>query len=61
MISFFMSFTSGITALGNSSEMYTFGVQGWFIGVGTAVAYAVGPVPFVPLFYPLQLTSTYEV
>ena len=61
LISTFMSFTSSATALGNASEMYTFGTQGWFYGLGSAIAYSMGPILFVPLFYPLQLTSVYEV
>ena len=48
-------------ALGNAAEMYTYGVQGWFVGVGGVIAYIVGPILLVPMFYPLEITSGYEV
>ncbi len=48
-------------ALGHAAEMYTYGIQGWFTGIGTFMVYTVGPILLVPLFYPLQLTSGYEV
>ncbi len=56
-----MSYTSGIMVLGNTAEQYTYGVQQWWGSVGNAIAYTAGAFIFVPLFFPLKLTSSFEV
>lgn len=60
-ISMTVSYISTITMLGYPAEMYAFGAQFSLgiiaIGIGGCLACAV----FVPVFYPLQLTSVNEV
>nr|CAD7265865.1 unnamed protein product [Timema shepardi] len=55
-----MSYISGITVLGIPAEMYLFGTQYWmsvtvevFVNITMIVAY-------LPIFYTLQITSSYE-
>lgn len=55
------SYISGISLLGLPAEMYTYGTQYWmcifpeiFLSVTMAVVY-------LPVFYKLQITSSYEV
>lgn len=57
----FYSYISGISLLGLPAEMYTYGTQFWMtllseIFVSIIMAYA-----YLPVFYKLQITSTYEV
>lgn len=59
--SIFMSFISAILVLGNTAEMYQWGTQGYLAIVGDVLAYSFVAVVFVPLFYPLNLTSSFEV
>ncbi|XP_050302091.1 sodium-coupled monocarboxylate transporter 1-like [Anthonomus grandis grandis] len=59
-MSLIASYISGISVLGLPAEMYTYGTQFWMtlsseILVALLMAYAV-----LPVFYDLQLTSTYE-
>ena len=60
-ISMFMSFFSSIMVLGNTAEMYTRGVQFWLAFVGSSLGYLISIFVFVPLLFPLKLTSAYEV
>lgn len=58
---FGFSYISGISILGIPAEMYTYGTQFWMITasegfVSLAMAYA-----YLPVFYKLQITSSYEV
>lgn len=57
----FFSYISGISLLGLPAEMYTYGTQFWMnivpeVFVAMVMAYAI-----LPVFYNLQITSTYEV
>ena len=60
-LSMFMSYISAITVLGNTAEMYTYGVQLWFFTVGNCISFVLSALLFVPLFYPLKITSSFEV
>jgi Na+/pantothenate symporter len=55
------SHISGITLLGAPSEMYTFGTQYWMMCLAACIVCAVVAVAYMPVFYTLQITSTYEV
>ncbi|CAG9768944.1 unnamed protein product [Ceutorhynchus assimilis] len=59
-MSLIASYISGISLLGLPAEMYTYGTQFWIallpkILVAVITAYAI-----LPVFYKLQITSTYE-
>jgi Na+/pantothenate symporter len=55
------SHISGITLLGAPSEIYTFGTQYWMMCLAACVVCSVVAVAYLPVFYTLQITSTYEV
>ena len=59
-LSMFMSSVSAILILGNTAETYTRGIQQWLATVGGTLALAWICVTFVPLFFPLQITSSFE-
>ncbi|KAG8229119.1 hypothetical protein J437_LFUL009588 [Ladona fulva] len=54
------SYISGITLLGMSAEVYTYGTQYSTILFGLLVASALGGTCFMPVIYKLQLTTSYE-
>ncbi|PSN38120.1 hypothetical protein C0J52_14407 [Blattella germanica] len=54
------SHVSGITLLGGPSEMYTYGTQYWVMLLAAGLVCVVVSTAFLPVFYKLQLTSTYE-
>ena len=60
-MSMFMSYISAIMVLGNTAEMYLHGIQQWFAMVGSSFAYFLSGLIFVPLFFPLNITSAFEV
>ena len=60
-MSMFMSFFSAIYILGRNAEVYKYGTQVWLGSLGSAVGYGISAVIFVPLFYPLKLTSIFQV
>jgi Na+/proline symporter len=60
-VCFFVSLVSGITVMGDPSEIYTYGTLYWlgcfcapFVGILNSYFY-------LPVFYELQITSIYEV
>ena len=55
------SFMSGITVIGTPAESYRFGSAFWLFGFSYAIMSVVTAELFVPLFYRLGITSTYEV
>ncbi|CAH1785524.1 unnamed protein product [Owenia fusiformis] len=59
-LSLMVTFTSCITLLGFTAEMYTGGSQFWLYCVGVSLAALAAERIFIPLLYPLHLTSTYE-
>ncbi|XP_062610230.1 sodium-coupled monocarboxylate transporter 1-like [Saccostrea cucullata] len=59
-VSILVSFLSAILILGAPAEMYTKGTQYYLYLFGQMTAAALAAVLFVPLFYPLKLTSMYQ-
>ena len=57
----FYSFISGITLLGNPTEMYIYGTQYIFVIVGVFMTPWVAGKVFLPVFHDMKLSSTYEV
>ena len=55
------SFVSGITILGYTSEMYMYGTMAWISPIGNGLGAVVAALIFIPLLYPLKITSSYEV
>ena len=55
------SYVSALLVLGYPAEMYAFGGQWLLHAVGTALGAVLAAVLFVPVFYPLKLTSVNEV
>ena len=60
-LSMFMSYVSAILVLGNTAEMYQYGVQQWLAMFGSGIAFFLSGLIFVPLFFPLKVTSSFEV
>lgn len=60
-ISILVSFMSAILILGTPAEMYTQGTQYFMYMFGIILAIILASQLFVPLLYPLQLTSSFEV
>ena len=56
-----VSFISAILILGAPAEMYMYGTQYWLTWIGLTIASVLAALLFVPLLYPLKLTSSYEV
>nr|XP_011419880.2 sodium-coupled monocarboxylate transporter 1 [Crassostrea gigas]XP_011419881.2 sodium-coupled monocarboxylate transporter 1 [Crassostrea gigas] len=59
-ISILVSFMSAILILGTPAEMYTQGTQYFMYMFGIMLAIILASQLFVPLLYPLQLTSSFE-
>uniref|UniRef100_A0A8C7DGU5 Solute carrier family 5 member 8, like n=1 Tax=Oncorhynchus kisutch TaxID=8019 RepID=A0A8C7DGU5_ONCKI len=55
------SFMSGITVIGTPAEAYRFGADYWIFAISYAIMSIITAEIFVPLFYRLGITSTYEV
>ncbi|XP_008319108.1 sodium-coupled monocarboxylate transporter 1 [Cynoglossus semilaevis] len=54
------SFMSGITVIGTPAEAYLYGAAFWIFGFSYAIMSVITAEIFVPLFYRLGITSTYE-
>ncbi|KAL4717724.1 hypothetical protein ACJJTC_000873 [Scirpophaga incertulas] len=59
-MSLIASYVSGISLLGLPAEMYTYGTQLWTIVLSEWVVSLTISVVYLPVFYNLQITSTYE-
>lgn len=57
----FNSFISGITLLGLPTEVYLHGIQYVYVSLGVLLMGIVMSVLYLPVFYGLQITSSYEV
>lgn len=55
------SYISGISLLGLPAEMYTYGTQLWAAVLSEWAVSLTIAVIYLPVFYNLQITSTYEV
>ncbi|XP_051986420.1 sodium-coupled monocarboxylate transporter 1-like [Xyrauchen texanus] len=54
------SFMSGITVIGTPAEAYLYGTPFWLFVFSYTIMSAISAEIFVPLFYRLGITSTYE-
>jgi Na+/proline symporter len=62
VLSLLASYQSAIMILGNTAEMYNWGIQAWVVGlVMTVISIIIAERLFVPWLYPLKLVSVYEV
>ncbi|XP_052084212.1 sodium-coupled monocarboxylate transporter 1-like [Mytilus californianus] len=59
-VSILVSFQSAILILGAPAEMYTKGTQYYLYVFGQMSAVVLATILFVPLFYPLKMTSMYQ-
>ena len=60
-MSILVSFVSGILVLGTPAEMYTRGTQLFMRTIGYCLACVLSSLLFVPLFFNLKVTSSFEV
>ena len=56
-----VTFVTAIGMLGAPAEMYAYGTQFVMHIIAAALGCVYGAVLFVPLLYPLKLTSSFEV
>ncbi|XP_073529877.1 sodium-dependent multivitamin transporter isoform X1 [Phyllobates terribilis] len=59
-LSLLATFQSAVAILGVPSEIYRFGTEYWFLGCSYIIGLLVPAYIFIPVFYRLRLTSTYE-
>ncbi|XP_074029664.1 sodium-coupled monocarboxylate transporter 1 isoform X2 [Leptinotarsa decemlineata] len=60
VMSLIASHTSGVTLLALPSEIYVYGAAYWFCAISLMIVAVVTIYVYLPVFYKLQLTSTYE-
>lgn len=60
-LSILSAFLSAILILGTPAEVYMEGTQYWMYVFGQMMSCVLAALLFVPLLYPLRLTSSYEV
>ncbi|MEQ2159422.1 hypothetical protein GOODEAATRI_022693, partial [Goodea atripinnis] len=59
-LSLLATFQSAVAILGAPSEVYSFGTQYWFLGCSYFLGLLIPAHVFIPIFYRLRLSSTYE-
>ncbi|XP_061481946.1 sodium-dependent multivitamin transporter [Rhineura floridana] len=59
-LSLLATFQSAVAILGVPSEIYRFGTEYWFLGCSYLLGLLIPAHVFIPVFYRLHLTSTYE-
>ena len=59
-LSFVVSFQSSILIIGVPAESYAYGMQFTIQCLSCVIAYFIATIIFIPVFYPLKLTSVYE-
>ncbi|XP_062979760.1 sodium-dependent multivitamin transporter [Elgaria multicarinata webbii] len=59
-LSLLATFQSAVAILGVPSEIYRFGTEYWFLGCSYFLGLLIPAHVFIPIFYRLRLTSTYE-
>ncbi|KAJ4433289.1 hypothetical protein ANN_15548 [Periplaneta americana] len=59
-VSLVSSIISGITVMGAPSEIYMYGTLYWLVCVSAVLIGFINNYIYLPVFYELQLTSTYE-
>ena len=60
-LSLLASFMSAITLLGTPVEMYQYSTMYIYIGVAYFLVMAAAAHIYIPIFFRLQITSTFEV
>ena len=60
-LSVLASFVSSIAILGNPAEVYTYGFQYWIQCFTNLISVPLMAMVFLPVYYNLRLTSSYEV
>lgn len=58
---YLFSWVSGITVLGNPTEMYFYGTKYMFVCIGIILTGVASAFVFLPVFHEMELSSTYEV
>ncbi|MEE6473551.1 hypothetical protein FKM82_010076 [Ascaphus truei] len=59
-LSLLATFQSAVAILGVPAEIYRFGTEYWFLGCSYIIGLLIPAHIFIPIFYRLRLTSTYE-
>ncbi|XP_027762973.1 sodium-dependent multivitamin transporter [Empidonax traillii] len=59
-LSLLATFQSAVAILGVPAEIYRFGTEYWFLGCSYFLGLLVPAHIFIPVFYRLRITSTYE-
>ncbi|CAH0557293.1 unnamed protein product [Brassicogethes aeneus] len=59
-MSLIASYISGISVLGIPAEMYIYGTQFWMVLCSKGVVFLAMAFAYLPVFYKLQITSSYE-
>ncbi|XP_071598475.1 sodium-dependent multivitamin transporter isoform X1 [Heliangelus exortis] len=59
-LSLLATFQSAVAILGVPAEIYRFGTQYWFLGCSYLLGLLIPAHIFIPVFYRLRITSTYE-
>ncbi|GJQ70604.1 hypothetical protein Trydic_g22998 [Trypoxylus dichotomus] len=59
-MSLIASYISGISILGMPAEIYTYGTQFWMIITSEGLVSITMAVAYLPVFYKLQITTSYE-
>ncbi|KAM4903907.1 sodium-dependent multivitamin transporter [Sylvia borin] len=59
-LSLLASFQSAVAILGVPSEIFRFGTEYWFLGCSYFLGLLIPAHIFIPVFYRLRITSTYE-
>lgn len=60
-LSLLATFQSAVAILGVPGEIYRFGTEYWFLGCSYFLGLLIPAHVFIPVFYRLRITSTYEV
>lgn len=60
-LSLLATFQSAVAILGVPAEIYRFGTEYWFLGCSYILGLLIPAHIFIPIFYRLRITSTYEV
>ncbi|NWT61080.1 SC5A6 protein, partial [Erythrocercus mccallii] len=59
-LSLLASFQSAVAILGVPAEIFRFGTEYWFLGCSYFLGLLIPAHVFIPVFYRLRITSTYE-
>ncbi|XP_009990933.1 PREDICTED: sodium/iodide cotransporter-like, partial [Tauraco erythrolophus] len=59
-LSLLATFQSAVAILGVPAEIYNFGTEYWFLGCSYFLGLVIPAHVFIPVFYRLRITSTYE-